>query len=70
MFLTTSPLPEDHSPCNQLFNDLLIEVLSTNPTGKHIPGPTSDNKEAQLWLSEEIILTQSDSAKVTISIYG
>lgn len=72
MFLHTLPLPEDHTPCNQFFNglSLFIDVLSTNPTDKHIPGQTSDNKETQLQLRKEIILKLSGSAKVAISIYS
>jgi hypothetical protein len=41
-----------------------------NPTGKNIPGPTSDNKQIQLQLSQEIILKQPGGVRAAISTYS
>lgn len=43
---------------------LLMSCLK-NSTGKHIPDPNSDNKVAQLQLSQKIILKQSGGIKAS-----
>lgn len=48
---------------------LLMSCLQ-NPTGKNIPGPTSDNKQIQLQLSQEIILKQPGGVRAAISTYS